>query len=440
LARLIKSRDTGRDDDAADRDERRTFWVLNRGGGAGPGAAVLEPDRTLREAGVENGDLLHLSAHRALSPPVLYDDVVDAAARLNRAAFAAWDATAAGMMASAGLWLCSAVWVLFLLADELSAHRGVIVAGAAMTTIALVAGAALVRRLPGGVDIASVTGPAVIALSVALSWVLAARHGEFGLAAACAVLVGLIAVYYRVIRAGHWAYVTAAVVLVFGAFAFLGLALGGRVDVLATVAAAVAVLGCLAVPVLTARLGQFPVPTVHSGAVHKHDPFAASVAETEPVAPMPSAEQVWARVHSAVLTRAGLLAGLAVVVLVGAAVLTRVDSGWAAFAFALVCAAVLALRTRRASAWPERAALAVPALALVFTTCLQAQSGVRPLQLGGLGVLATLAVAGVWAGVAGTGHRLGRARTAAVHLEYVAVAAVLPLASWALGVYERLDL
>lgn len=154
LARLIKSRDAERSDDLADRDERRTFWVLSRAGGAG----VLEPDRTLREAGVENGELLHLSARRALSPPTLYDDVVDAAARLNRASYAAWNATAAGTMAFAGLWLCSAVWVVLLLAPALSVHRPVILGAAALTSVALVAGGALARRMLGRADIAAAVG------------------------------------------------------------------------------------------------------------------------------------------------------------------------------------------------------------------------------------------------------------------------------------------
>ncbi|HEX2284004.1 MAG TPA: EsaB/YukD family protein, partial [Mycobacterium sp.] len=134
LARLIGSRDTRRDDDVIDRDERRTFWVLGRI----DTDTVLGPDETLRSAGVKNGELLRISAQRALSPPTLYDDVVDAAARLNRAAYAAWDATSAGAMAFAGLWLCTAVWVYFLVADALSAHRGIVVAGAALTTVTMV--------------------------------------------------------------------------------------------------------------------------------------------------------------------------------------------------------------------------------------------------------------------------------------------------------------
>ena len=426
LARLIKSRDAERSDDLADRDERRTFWVLSRAGGAG----VLEPDRTLREAGVENGELLHLSARRALSPPTLYDDVVDAAARLNRASYAAWNATAAGTMAFAGLWLCSAVWVVLLLAPALSVHRPVILGAAALTSVALVAGGALARRMLGRADIAAAVGPSVIAVGAAAGWVVAAPHGVVGLAGGCAVLLGLTAICHRVIGAGHWSYVAAAVVLGFGTVAFAVRALGAPVAVVTTVVAVVAVFGCLAVPALTARLDQYPVASSEQS--RTDDPFTTSAGPAPSGTPMPSAEQVWARVHAAVLTRSGLLAGAAAVALIAATVLMRVETGWAAFAFALICASVFALHVRRAATWPERVALGVPALGLVLITCVQAQSGVWPLQLTGVVVLAVVAVGGVMA------RYVHRFRAVFGYLEYLAVAAVIPLALWPLGLYERL--
>ncbi|QRY46571.1 type VII secretion integral membrane protein EccD [Mycolicibacterium boenickei] len=428
LARLIKSRDDERSDDMADRDERRTFWVLSRAGRAGAG--VLEPDRTLRDAGVKNGELLRLSARQALSPPTLYDDVVDAAARLNRASYAAWSATAARMMAFAGLWLCAAVWVVLLLAPGLSAHRPMILVSAGLMTVVLVGAAALVRRVLGRADIAAAVGPPVIAVGAAAGWVLAAPHGAVGLAVGCAVLLVLTGICHRVIGAGHWTYVAAAVLLGFGAAAFAARTLGVPVTVVAAVTAVVAVFGCLAVPVLTARLDQYPVPS--AGESRGDDPFTASAAAAEPGTPMPSAEQVWDRVQSAVLTRSGLLAGAATTALISATALMRVDTGWAAFAFALVCAAVPALRSRRATTWPERAALAVPAVTLVLVACVQAQTGAWPLQLAGVVVLAVLVVGGVAASY------LHRIRTIAVYLEYLAVAAVIPLALWPLGLYERL--
>ncbi len=226
LAELIRSRRARRDDDMADRDERRTFWVLSRI----EGGAALAPNETLRTAGVSNGELLRISARRALSPPMLHDDVVDAAARLNRAAYAAWNPAAAKVMAFAGLWLGAAVWVIFLMADALSAHRTVVVVGAAFTTVALIAGAAVVHRVLDRSDIATAAGWPALAITAALAWVLAAPHGAGGVAVGCAILVVLTGVYYRVIGTGHWAYIAAAVVFAFGGAALLGRALGAGIE------------------------------------------------------------------------------------------------------------------------------------------------------------------------------------------------------------------
>ncbi|HET6734477.1 type VII secretion integral membrane protein EccD [Mycobacterium sp.] len=436
LARMVGSRDVRRDEDVTARDERRTFWVLSRV----DDDAALAPDQTLRAAGVKNGELLRLSQQRALSPPTLYDDVVDAAARLNRASYAAWNATAASLMAFAGLWLGAAVWVYFLMADAFSAHRDVVVGGAVLTTITLVGGAALAHRTLGLSGVAAAVGWPAIVTSAALGWVVAAGYGEYGLAAACAVLLALTAVYYRVIGTGHSAYMAASVVFTFGGLAVLGRATGGRVEVLATLAATIAVLGCVAVPVLTARLGRFPAPTVEHGA-RKDRPFDNPTDDTDSGATMPSAEEVWARVRSAALTRAGLLAGLAAVVVVGAAVLMSVGVGWPPLAFAVVCAAVLALRSRRADSVPERAALAVPATALVLIACVQAQSDAGPVRLGGIGVLVALAMFATLAGlVVAAGRRPRWVPTAVAYLEYATVAALIPLSLWPLGLYDRLGL
>jgi ESX secretion system protein EccD len=444
LAQLIGSRDSHPDGNATDRDERRSFWVLSRVGGDG----VLAPDETLRAAGVADGDVLRLSPRRALSPPPLYDDVVDATARLNRAAHAAWDASAAGVMAVAGLWLCAAAWVIVLMADALSEHRGAVATGAAFTAVTLFAGATLVHRVMGSTverevpAIATAVGVPTLVLGAALGWVLAAPYGASGIAVACAILLALTAAYHRAIGTGHWVCTAAAVVFAFGGLAFLGRAVGQEIGMLATVATTIAALGCLAVPALTARLGRFPTPTVEPEAVQRdhtlEDPFTSTAAETSSGAAMPSAERVWALVHSAALVRAGMLTGLAAVVAVGATVLMRTSPGWPALTFALLCSAVLALRSRWAATAAERAALAVPAIALVVIACVQAQSGPAPLPLAGAGVLAAAAVVASVAGLIVTGGRRPRwVSTAAAYLDYVTVAALLPLAFWPLGLYDR---
>jgi type VII secretion integral membrane protein EccD len=436
LARLIGSRGARRDEEVVDRDERRTFWVLSRVGDD----TELAPQQSLREAGIAHGEVLRISQQLALAPPTLYDDVVDAAARLNRASYAAWDATAAGAMATAGLWLCTAVWMYFLVAAPLSAHRGVVVGGALLTLVVMVGGAAVVHRALGRTDIASAAGLPVIALSGALGWVLAKNHGVVGLVAACVVLLLVALACYRLIGAGHWAYIAGAVVFAFGAVALLGAALGARAEVVAAALATIAALSCLAVPVLTAGLARSPALAVELRAARADTPFAPAQ-DNDSGAAMPSAEAVWAQVRSAVLTRAGVLTGLAVIVVTAATIMLRVDSYWPTFIFALTCAAVLALRSRRMRSVPERAALAVPATALVLIACAQAQSGTGSLRLGGVVVLVVIVVVATLAGLVVVGG--GRPRwmpTVVAYLEYLAVAALIPVALWPLGIYDRLGL
>jgi type VII secretion integral membrane protein EccD len=431
LAQLIRSRAGRRDDEVADRDERRTFWVLSRV----DGDAVLAPDETLRGAGISNGELLRISARRALSPPMLYDDVVDAAARLNRAAYAAWSPAAAKVMAFAGLWLIAAVWVIFLSAEALRAHRTVVVIGAGFTTVILIGGAALVRRVLNLTDIAGATGWAALAMTAALVWVLVTPWSTGGLAVGCAILLVLTGVYHRVIGTGHWAYIAAAVALAFGGAALVTRALGVPVVVVASVTTIVAALSCLAIPALTRRLARFPTSATDDQR-RAGDPFMPS-AEIGSAAAIPTAEQVSDRVRAAELARAGLLTGAAVVVVAGAAVVLNARTEFSALSFALACAAVLALRSRRAPTWSERTALAGPAVALVLIACSLAQSGDEPLRLAGLGVLVGVAVLTTLAGVVGTGRWMS---AAAAYLDYAFVAALVPLALWPLGIYDRLGL
>jgi hypothetical protein len=160
------------------------------------------------------------------------------------------------------------VWVIFLMADALSAHRPAVVIGAAFTTITLIAGAAVVHRVLSVTDIATAAGWPALVITAALAWVLAAPYGAGGLAIACAILLALAGVYHRVIGTGHWAYIAAAVVFAFGGPAFLSRALGQRIEVVAVVATATAALGCLrrqrrrktAVPTTRSRHRTRPVP------------------------------------------------------------------------------------------------------------------------------------------------------------------------------------
>jgi hypothetical protein len=72
---------------------RDVVWVLIRAG------APLEPGDTLRDAGVASDDVMNLQGRRTHTAPTLYDDVVDAAARLNHSGHPGWNPAAARVLA-----------------------------------------------------------------------------------------------------------------------------------------------------------------------------------------------------------------------------------------------------------------------------------------------------------------------------------------------------
>jgi type VII secretion integral membrane protein EccD len=445
LAQLVLSR-AAKDDDAATNDERRTFWVLSRFDTGTP----LPEDQTLREAGVVNGELLRLSSRRALSPPTLYDDVVDAAARLNRAAYATWDAASARWMAFAGIVAAATVLTCFVIDGVFTADRAAITGVAGFVVATLVGAAAVAHRAYGLSDVAAVMGWAAIPITGGVLWAALGVYGNYGIAAGCGVLPLLCAVYYRVIATGHWAYIAASVLASFAGVTMLGRALGLRADVACVGSAVTAALLCLAVPRLTATLGRLATPTARADAEREEwafeNPFVPPVATTAhgeagSGAGMPTAEAVWAAVRSATLTRSAIVAGLALDVAVSAAVLVHhaVGVGAPVFVFALTCAAVLGLRSRMGTGF-ERAALAVPAIALVVITCALAQDGPAPIPVVAFGVLVAIAVAATACGLVSRAGRSGWLATLLCYLEYAAVASLLPLALWVSSIYDRLGL
>ena len=252
VARLVSSRKSARDDDSTG-DERRSFWVLSRF----DGGTALAPERTLREANVANGELLRLSSDRALSPPTLYDDVVDAAARLNKAAYAAWDAVSARWMAFLGIHLAAAALVYLLVGTASAADRVAKVGIAVTVVFALVGSAAIAWRSYRLGEVATTLGWAAIPISAGTLWALLAHHGPYALAAGCGILLILNVFYYRSIGIGHWGYLATSIPVVFGAPALLAYAAGLRLDIVCLATALAATLASLAVPRLTGRLGSF---------------------------------------------------------------------------------------------------------------------------------------------------------------------------------------
>ncbi|MEE6179147.1 type VII secretion integral membrane protein EccD [Mycobacterium sp. 050134] len=401
-----------------------TVWVLSRHGGATP----LAPDATLRETGVTEGELLRLTAQPALSAPTLFDDVVDAAARLNKAGYAGWDSGAARWMAFAGVYGAAAIWVYFLLAPAFSANRPALLGLSAVAALGLAGVAAMAQRSHGRSDVGAALGWSVLPVATAIAWATLHAWGGYALAAGCGAVAAISAALYFCIGTGLWGYLTAAVVAILAGLALAAHTAGIPTPVVGAGLAVIATVGCGAAP--AARFTR-------RGPRHLTEPDGRP--------DHAAAEDLWARRRSDEVARAAWRAGLASSAALGALAVLRphgpvqpaLPVQWPGLAFAAGCAATLGLYALQSSNAAERAALSVPAAALAVTSCALAQAGSQPLRLTAFGLLlaTTAAVA-----VAGPARVRGRLATAAAYGAYLSTAALIPLALWATGAYVRLGI
>ena len=257
-----------------------------------------------------------------------------------------------------------------------------------------------------------------------------------GLVAGCAAMVIVAAGAFRVTGTGKWAYLAVGVAFGLGGLALLVHTVGVRADMVGAALAVVATLGCLAVPRLTARLSRFTPPREDDG----EDVVLAEPPRPD-VATSLAVDDVWARVRSATMTRSGLYAGVTVSAGLGALVVQFYARNWAGLTFALCCAATLGLYGQRPAPVAERAALGIPAVALAVASCVGAQRASAPIPLTAFAVVLALTVG---LAVVGANTRDGRpperVGTLLAYLTYVTTAALIPLALWAVGAYERLGI
>lgn len=441
LIQLAGTHKAGQDDlsdDPSTTEAKNSIWTLSRHRGKTP----LLPEITLREAGVAEGELLRLNAERALATPTLYDDVVDAAARLNKAGHPGWDATAARWMAFAGVYLASAVWVYLLVANRFASNRAGLAALSVVVGLLLTGAAALAYRRHAQRDIGAALAWSVLPIATAVAWLALHRLGGYGLAAGCAAMIVVAAALFRCVGTGHWGYLTVQVVYALGGLALVAHTVGLRTDLVGAGLAVIAALGCLAVPGMSVRFARIK-PLLRAferrdaGSANKSPSAATAERKQIDTVTSPAAEAVWARVESETLTRSALYTGLAISAGIGAcAVLTSGPVHWSTLTFALGCALTLGLHTQQAITAVERSALAIPAVGLVISTCALAQGASRPIPLAAIGALLGTTVAfAVIGAIAWPGRRPERLRTSLSYLTYLVIAALIPLALWAVGAY-----
>jgi len=396
---------------AAGESPTEVAWVLVR---AESGTA-LEPDCTLRESGVARDDVLNLRGRRTHAAPTLYDDVVDAAARLNRSGHPGWNPAAARVTAYLGLGLAAATWVYLVVLDASSPRRAALLGLTAFAALALFVLAAILPRSGGAPHDGAALAWAAISIAAAGCWAALTPYGSLALAGGALALVLLSVAGYHLVGAGLAGFTASATFFTCGA-AVLGSHGVGVADVVAAVGLAVgATVATVAIGGLTARFD-----------------YAHSDAHSDELSG--GGQQFETRAAQARSLRGGLYAGLAVSAGVAGTAVSWVapTPAWSTLAFGVVCAAALGLPPPTVHTALARAAAGPPAAALFIATALHAVRGDQPLSVLGVSTLLAGAILLATVGAGAAASRPGRWALYSL-ASYLAWALVVPSAAWVLA-------
>jgi type VII secretion integral membrane protein EccD len=445
LSGLIAQRENGGQDPATLRGETTRRHVLSRE----RDGAALDPDQTLRSAGVRSGDMLYVRTERTLQPPTLHDDVVDAAAQLNRTAYAGWGPGAAAVMAGIALYAGVAILIWMSLDSRFVADRAAVGGIQAVVVVALLATAAAANRFHGAGRAAAMFGWSALPLTVAAAWVPLSAWRPWGLPALCVTAVVLSYLAYRLVGGAVWGFLAGAEfacgagILAVAAHPGTGL----EPKPVAAVVATALVFASALIP--RYRGGRPPMAggqqrDARPGGDLFADPFGTDRDEppADVRATLPTAEAVLAHERSATTVRSALYTGLSAAVVLSVVVLLWPWTAprWPDLAFAGACAAALGLRARFCRTTIERLAPASGAVAVMLVGCATALAGPPPYAITGAAVLLLGVAAAVWTGLTpGPGSALrSRRDTLLAYADYLVIAALVPLALAVSGFYARL--
>ncbi|WP_101951151.1 EsaB/YukD family protein [Mycobacterium sp. 3519A] len=395
-------------------------WVLRRDDVDTP----LASDTTLRAAGLVDGGTLRLTSTPALSGPMLYDDVVDATATLNKTVHAGWDASAARAMAFAGIAAVSATWAYLVLAHQFSQNRSALAGMALLWALALVGGACLAVRAFEEAEIGVALGSAALPITGAVVWEAASGLAAYRPLTFCGLMMVLVYLLMRVIRKRYWAHLAAGVVLALAMVAVSVSLAGVRRDLVGIGLSVTAVATCAALGRMSTTFRWF----TFARRAEKRSPAA-----DRPDDPAQLAQAVWERRQSAKVARWGLRVGLAVSTALGAVWLLwpTLPVRWSDLAFAALCTAILTSHAQGVSARPERISLNLVAAALGVFTCWRAHDGTAVMRLTAFGVALTASALIVLITARDrSDERLDWIGQILPHSMYFSVALLIPSVAW----------
>lgn len=411
------------------RDDPRTRWTLRA-----VGQPALDPAQSLSEQGVCDGALLVLGSEDLIDAEPLFDDVIDAVGAANAARFREWGPAASRTLAQ----VCAVAAVVVaaaLLADPLgllSPSSAILRAVLAdITALLFMSASPIIARVYDDPQVGGTLGYCAAPLAFVGGALLpAAAIGVPGLLLGAVFTAGASVLCLRMSGAGqlaHTAIVTVGTVFALAAGADAAFDLSSRRIGVAMLLVAVA--GLSFAPRLTILLARLPLPPVPSRDV------PADVALDGPE-PLTAGLDDRAGRASALLT--GLIAGLVLCAIAGAVLTAGVGAELRVngVCLAMLVAFALALRGRSYADLAQSALLIGGGAALALVIAVVVCVAEPQLTVYGAAALIVLAASALVVGVVAPALDFSPVlqRTAEV-CEYLAIAAIAPLAFWVMGLY-----
>ncbi|MEU7628748.1 type VII secretion integral membrane protein EccD [Nocardia sp. NPDC049220] len=438
VAALIESRNPDLSEPEEGAPVVSRHWTLAR-----LGHEPIPPDSTLTEAEVFDGELLVLRSVRTKEVPALFDDVIDAVARLTESAFGGWNASAA-RWAGLVVALVASVQALVLLvlsSFPLGAGAVALAGGTAACTAAVITA----RRYALTAVATGLSLCALVLLGPGVALLVPGRLGSPHALLACAVTLVVAAAAYRMTGVGATLFAAVATAVVFGGVA-AGLIMAFDLD--ATKVAAGVLVAAVTFITPSAQLAgsaaKLPVPPVPTagGAIdpadHEPRPTIEGIGAIGATA-LPSAAGLAERARVANQFQSGMIIGATLAAVAGAVVAADPlgSRPWQGVVLAVVAGLVLCLRGRFYADITQAGTLigggSLTLIALAAGLGLGSPSALIPAAAASL----VLAAAAVFIGVAGPATDISPVtRRAGELLEYALIIAMIPLVVWTMDLYS----
>lgn len=437
---LIASRNPDLSEHEEDGPLAAQHWTLSR-----LGHTAIDPVRTLTEAEVFDGDLLVLGAVDSVESPALFDDVIDAVARLTDNSFRGWTAESAGLAGLGGAIAAVAGACFMLLYAAEHGVGGSAGAAGLVAGLLVLVGAGLVARMYAATLAATVLALCgLLLMGTGAGALVPGRLGAPHLLLSCAATVLLAVIAMRVISVRPTMFTAVITIATFGTGA-AGTTTLWQVALSKTAAGVIfiALLGITLAPRIAVAAARLPVPPVPTaGGVidprdHEPRPTIEGIGAIGATS-IPSAAGLGERSRLANDYQSGMIAGIVTVTVFATIMVVAAarDHLWQTALLAVAVGIVLARRGRAFSDLTQAAMMVLGGCLALIPPMVLMGMHLTDAALPAAGALLVVAALAMLIGVAGPKLEISPVvQRAGELLEYLMICLIGPLIFWIIDIY-----